>query len=1006
MLCNDLTAVGCFDLGIQTKWLKIKSSPTRKLWVSSFDGDEGTVHAPQSKDAMLEVALLMSVKNCIMNAQNNKNIIGVVMDSLTGSYLLTQPETFVSRATFMNIVSFIENNSGRDTLYERLEKYNVPRTSGRALFSSILPEDFYYNKGDVLIRDGILVSGVITKDHIGSTHGSIIQVMMKDYADDQVTINFLTDIYNIVRQWLDVRGFSVGLDDCFLIGDNPEKSIQFEVERAKMLVKSMGWKLKDPLEEERREKQVIAYLNTAKGLGARISAENLAVTNAFNVMAKSGAKGSTFNIAQITGILGQQFVQGQRMPEAISDGTRCLPYFYQNSLEPASRGFCNHSFLEGLSPSELFFHQAGSREGLTDTAIKSVSGDTPIIIIENNKPKRVMIGDWIDNLLIDNKECIEYYPDDRDMELLKINNAKIPTTDLNGNVSWGDITAVTRHDPGDTLYRIKTIGGREVVVTKAHSLLIWNSLTEQFERRNTPTVNEGDYMPTTMKLEDPSTFTQYIDMSNYLPKEHYLYGTDFLIAADLVKDFGANNRSPAGWWKKNNGKTFTVPYTKTTSMLRTLSGRSNIDYIKNGCVYPYRGRRINTYIPDKLELNRKNGFFIGLYLAEGDADSTAGSVRIGNNDPEIHDAVKEWFELFNMNWEYSSKINKIGGTSMSIRGFSTVMAEFFIKSCGSGAECKKVPPESYTAPDEFIIGLLDGYISGDGHVGKNVVKSGSASKELIEGLCFLTTRLGIFAKMSSVKAKSNNLGTKNIKTSYTMVIRGQWARKFSEMISITMIEKQDKLNIIKPSEFHRNFPERNNVVLDKIVSIEKIDPKSDPKYKRVYDLTVPSTLNFGLANGLHVVDTADTGSMHHRVVKALEDVKVYEDGSARNAFGVIFQYTYGEDGFDASMMESVGTKTGKFASFINTKRLAGRINTKYGYKTPGEPDPEDIVPVPKFKVDDTGFPDVPTLKGIEIGDIVQYDAGKGVVQKVEGERILIQGEGNQPDWVKIEKLDM
>lgn len=337
---------------------------------ADFDGDEGTLHVPQSTEAMLEVAILMGVKNCILNAQNNKNIIGVVMDALAGAYLMTQPETFVDRGTFMNIVSFLENTSGRDTLFNRLERYHIPRTSGRSLFSAILPEDFYYRKGDVLIRDGVLVSGIITKDHIGSSHGSIVQVLIKDYGVD-TTVDFLTDIYNIMREWLDVRGFSVGLDDCFLAGDNPQQSIEYEIQRAKMLVKSMGWKLDDPLEEERREKQIIAYLNTAKGLGARISEQNLPASNAFNVMAKSGAKGSTFNIAQITGMLGQQFVQGQRMPESISGGTRCLPYFPENSLDPAARGFCTNSFLTGLRPSELFFHQAGGREGLTDTAVKT-----------------------------------------------------------------------------------------------------------------------------------------------------------------------------------------------------------------------------------------------------------------------------------------------------------------------------------------------------------------------------------------------------------------------------------------------------------------------------------------------------------------------------------------------------------------------------------------------------------------------------------------------------------
>ena len=71
--------------------------------------------------------------------------------------------------------------------------------------------------------------------------------------------------------------------------------------------------------------------------------------------------------------------------------------------------------------------------------------------------------------------------------------------------------------------------------------------------------------------------------------------------------------------------------------------------------------------------------------------------------------------------------------------------------------------------------------------------------------------------------------------------------------------------------------------------------------------------------------------MHHRIVKTLEDVKVYKDGSVRNAIGVVFQFTYAEDGFDSSLLESVQTKTGRFTSFIDMKRAVGRINQKYGF---------------------------------------------------------------------------
>lgn len=343
---------------------------------ADFDGDEGVIHVAQSYEAIKEIAMLMNVKNQIMNAQTNKNIAGATFDALVGIYLLTFEGTMLDidvsgrSLLYLDIISFLENKDSIETLDERLEKYNVPAFSGKALFSALLPIDFYYRKGDVYIRDGVLISGTITKDHIGSSHGSIIQAMYKIYGQDRV-VDFLTDLYNMSGQYLDTIGFSVGLDDCLLQGDDPQKLIQYEVQRAKMLVKAMGIKLDDPLEEERREKQIMAYLNTAKGLGGRISAERLGPNNAFNIMAKSGAKGSIINIAKITGILGQQFVKGQRMPESMSGGTRSLPYFPENSLDPAARGFISNSFLSGLSPAEMFFHQAGGREGLTDTAIKT-----------------------------------------------------------------------------------------------------------------------------------------------------------------------------------------------------------------------------------------------------------------------------------------------------------------------------------------------------------------------------------------------------------------------------------------------------------------------------------------------------------------------------------------------------------------------------------------------------------------------------------------------------------
>jgi len=353
------------------KGFKIKSSPDGKPRVIAFDGDEGAVHVPQSEEARQEVAGLMNVACNIMNAQTNSNIAGVVFDALTGSYILSLPETIVDETVFMKSRMIMENNESLPTLNERLEKYNVPKNSGRALLSSLFPTNFYYNKEETLIKEGILIAGTLNKSIIGSESGTIIQALYKDYGQER-TVDFLTDIYRIAGLYLDTHGFSVGIDDCYLTGKEPQKLIDYEVQRATMLVKSMGQKLKNPIEEERREKQILGFLDTAKNFGAKISKEQLSPNNSFNIMARGGAKGSVTNIAQITGILGQQFLLGQRMPEALG-GNRSLPYFPENDLNPAARGFITNSFLTGLTPAELFFVLASGRIGLTDTSLKTAS---------------------------------------------------------------------------------------------------------------------------------------------------------------------------------------------------------------------------------------------------------------------------------------------------------------------------------------------------------------------------------------------------------------------------------------------------------------------------------------------------------------------------------------------------------------------------------------------------------------------------------------------------------
>lgn len=57
------------------------------------------------------------------------------------------------------------------------------------------------------------------------------------------------------------------------------------------------------------------------------------------------------------------------------------------------------------------------------------------------------------------------------------------------------------------------------------------------------------------------------------------------------------------------------------------------------------------------------------------------------------------------------------------------------------------------------------------------------------------------------------------------------------------------------------------------------------------------------------VKTAETGYIQRRLVKALEDVMVQYDGSARNSLGDVVQFIYGEDGLDGAQVERQGLDT-------------------------------------------------------------------------------------------------
>ena len=91
--------------------------------------------------------------------------------------------------------------------------------------------------------------------------------------------------------------------------------------------------------------------------------------NNFALMVNSGAKGSLVNHSQISCALGQQALEGRRVPRMISG--KSLPCFSPFDPTPRAGGYITDRFLTGIRPQEYYFHCMAGREGLVDTAVKT-----------------------------------------------------------------------------------------------------------------------------------------------------------------------------------------------------------------------------------------------------------------------------------------------------------------------------------------------------------------------------------------------------------------------------------------------------------------------------------------------------------------------------------------------------------------------------------------------------------------------------------------------------------
>lgn len=378
---------------------------------ADFDGDCGNLYSIQTFKGQEELKTILHARNCIISPQSGAPGAALIYDSLVAALQMTMTneipldiimDCLVRLSNYENVLLIPQGKPPEDiknytevvyidphapeeeikyfvpkgSLWARAAKFGLNLNNGKVLFSALLPSDFFYEMYDVIIRNGVLVSGIINKNHIGLSSHSIVTYLERYYGLDRV-ITFLTDATYFFETWLIHQSYTVGYLDCAYNTPIIQKEIDKKVEAALTYIKALGGPSVNPVEREGVKRQTMARISSLQKdtlelvrknftPAFEVTYANLPEVNNLYVTNVSGIKGKWESTAQISGIVGQQFFNNDIIPY-MDSGNRCLSYFEEDMTDMRARGLCVNSYLNGINVPEYVFQQFSAREGIVGT---------------------------------------------------------------------------------------------------------------------------------------------------------------------------------------------------------------------------------------------------------------------------------------------------------------------------------------------------------------------------------------------------------------------------------------------------------------------------------------------------------------------------------------------------------------------------------------------------------------------------------------------------------------
>jgi len=411
-----------------------------KPYNADFDGDEMNLHMPQDTESELELLYLAAVPHQLISPASNSTIVGIFQDSLLGCYRFTRKNITFTKREAMNLLMNCKNIDLSILKNDKISSFDILTQITPPLSLNQKNKQFKDGEEDIetsnnmlTIKNGKYNRGQLDKSLLGASSKGILHRICNDFGNDTAT-EYIDNLQNIITDYMKESSYSVGISDLISNTETQDKIID-TITKKKKDVKELIDRLqignfkndsgKSNMEEF--ESQVNNLLNEATQQAGKIGRNNLDKNNRFVNMVNAGSKGSDLNISQMISCLGQQNVNGKRIPYGFDD--RTLPHFTKYDDTPGARGFVESSYISGLKPEELFFHAQGGRVGLIDTAVKtSQTGYIQRRLIKGMEDLKVEYDMSVRN----NKgKIVQFVYGDNGMDSVKIEKQLLPLYEMN-----------------------------------------------------------------------------------------------------------------------------------------------------------------------------------------------------------------------------------------------------------------------------------------------------------------------------------------------------------------------------------------------------------------------------------------------------------------------------------------------------------------------------------------------------------------------------------------------